>query len=82
MKGQPHDWRILLNGKTDEMEYEQGELAVNLPFPERMAIRSSRPAYAKAARFWKLSNALWCIAKNRTRWSEVAPPRLFPSITQ
>jgi hypothetical protein len=34
MKSQPHDWRILLNGKADEMEYEQGELAGDLPFPE------------------------------------------------
>ena len=28
------DWRILLNGKGDEMEYERGNLAGNLPFPE------------------------------------------------
>jgi hypothetical protein len=34
MKNQPHDWRILLNGKADEMEYEQGELAGDLPFVE------------------------------------------------
>jgi len=34
MKQQPHDWRILLNGKADEMEYEQGELAGSLPFVE------------------------------------------------
>lgn len=34
MKSQPHDWRILLNGKADEMEYEQGELAGDLPFAE------------------------------------------------
>ena len=34
MKSQPYDWRILLNGKADEMEYEQGELAGNLPFAE------------------------------------------------
>lgn len=26
------DWRILLNGKADEMMYEQGELAGDLPF--------------------------------------------------
>jgi hypothetical protein len=34
MKHQPHDWRILLNGKTDQMEYEQGELARDLSFTE------------------------------------------------
>jgi hypothetical protein len=34
MKSQPYDWRILLNGKADEMEYEQGELLGNLPFAE------------------------------------------------
>jgi hypothetical protein len=34
MKSHPFDWRILLNGKADEMEYERGELAGDLPFPE------------------------------------------------
>jgi hypothetical protein len=34
MKSRPHDWRILLNGKADEMEYAQGELAGDLPFTE------------------------------------------------
>jgi hypothetical protein len=34
MKHQPHDWRILLNGKADQMEYEQGELAGDLPFSD------------------------------------------------
>jgi hypothetical protein len=28
------DWRILLNGKGDEMMYERGDLAGNLPFAE------------------------------------------------
>jgi hypothetical protein len=28
------DWRILLNGKADEMMYERGNLAGNLPFDE------------------------------------------------
>jgi Domain of unknown function (DUF4105) len=28
------DWRIILNGKADEMMYERGELAGDLPFPE------------------------------------------------
>jgi hypothetical protein len=44
MKSQPHDWRILLNGKADEMEYEQGELAENLPF-----IDLKRQAYINPA---------------------------------
>jgi len=44
MKNQPHDWRILLNGRADEMEYEQGELAGDLPFAEL-----KRRAYINAA---------------------------------
>ena len=28
------DWRILLNGKGDEMMYEHGDLAGDLPFSE------------------------------------------------
>jgi hypothetical protein len=35
--GQRHiswDWRMLLNGKSDEMEYEKGNFARNLPFAE------------------------------------------------
>jgi hypothetical protein len=34
LKSQPFDWRILLNGKADQMEYQRGELAGDLPFPE------------------------------------------------
>jgi hypothetical protein len=34
MKDHPFDWRILLNGKADEMEYQRGELEGNLPFKE------------------------------------------------
>jgi hypothetical protein len=30
----PWDWRILLNGRLDEMLYERGSLAGDLPFPE------------------------------------------------
>jgi hypothetical protein len=34
MKGQHLDWRILLNGKADEMAYQQGMLVTDgLPFP-------------------------------------------------
>lgn len=29
-----HDWRVLLNGKGDEMLYRGGNFAGNLPFPE------------------------------------------------
>jgi hypothetical protein len=32
MKGQPLDWRVLLNGKIDEMEYNLGNLEGNLPW--------------------------------------------------
>lgn len=31
MKRHSYDWRILLNGKADEMLYEQGQLATELP---------------------------------------------------
>ncbi len=48
MKHQPHDWRILLNGKADEMEYEQGELAGDLPFAELKQRAYINPA-ARAA---------------------------------
>jgi hypothetical protein len=35
MKGQPWDWRILLNGKGDEMAYEKGLIVTGgLPFKE------------------------------------------------
>ena len=34
MKDQPLDWRILLNGKADQMEYERGALAGNLPWAQ------------------------------------------------
>jgi hypothetical protein len=44
----PWDWRILLNGKGDEMEYEKGNFAGNLPFPELKARAYINPA-AKAA---------------------------------
>lgn len=48
MKSQPFDWRILLNGKADEMEYEQGELTGDLPFPELKQRAYINPA-ARAA---------------------------------
>lgn len=48
MKQQPHDWRILLNGKADEMEYEQRELAGDLPFIELKRRAYINPA-ARAA---------------------------------
>jgi hypothetical protein len=35
MKSQPYDWRILINGKGDEMAYEKGLIATgDLPFKE------------------------------------------------
>jgi Domain of unknown function (DUF4105) len=48
MKSQPLDWRILLNGKADEMEYRRGELAGDLPFPELKRRAYINPA-ARAA---------------------------------
>jgi hypothetical protein len=38
------DWRILLNGKADEMMYQRGDLAGNLPFDEL-----KRSAYINSA---------------------------------
>ena len=40
----PWDWRIILNGKSDEMAYERGALAGGLPFAElkRRALINSR----------------------------------------
>jgi hypothetical protein len=48
MNGQPWDWRILLNGKADEMEYERGELAGELPWKELKQRAYINPA-ARAA---------------------------------
>jgi hypothetical protein len=42
------DWRILLNGKADEMMYERGNLAGNLPFDELKRSAHINPA-AQAA---------------------------------
>ena len=48
MKSHPFDWRILLNGKADQMEYQRGELAGDLPFPELKQRAYINPA-ARAA---------------------------------
>ncbi|MGA7707513.1 MAG: DUF4105 domain-containing protein [Acidobacteriaceae bacterium] len=48
MKSHPFDWRILLNGKADQMEYQRGELAGDLPFPELKQRALINPA-ARAA---------------------------------
>jgi hypothetical protein len=49
MKGQPLDWRILLNGKADEMAYERGHIVTGgLPFKELKQRAWINPA-AKAA---------------------------------
>ncbi len=42
------DWRILLNGRLDEMGYERGRLDTSLPFPE-LKKRSEITEKAKAA---------------------------------
>jgi hypothetical protein len=44
----PWDWRILLNGRLDEMGYELGRLDTSLPFPE-FKKRSEITEKAKAA---------------------------------
>lgn len=48
MKNRPRDWRILFNGKADEMLYQQNELAGDLPFKELKQRAWINPA-AKAA---------------------------------
>jgi hypothetical protein len=50
MKSQPLDWRILLNGKADEMEYQKGELAGDLPFAELKQRAYINPAARSADR--------------------------------
>jgi hypothetical protein len=42
------DWRILLNGKGDEMMYERGDLAGDLPFTELKQSAHINPAARKA----------------------------------
>lgn len=47
-EGRPWDWRILLNGRLDEMGYENGRLDTSLPFPD-LKKRSEITEKAKAA---------------------------------
>ena len=50
----PFDWRMILNGKSDEMVYERGGLAGNLPFAElkrRSAINARAQAADKSVEF-------------------------------
>jgi len=46
--GRPWDWRILANGRLDEMGYERGQIDTSLPFPE-LKVQSDITARAKAA---------------------------------
>ena len=47
-KSRPWDWRILVNGRIDELGYENGRLDTSLPFPE-LRKRSDITEKAKAA---------------------------------
>ena len=47
-EGHPWDWRILANGRLDQMGYERGIINTSLPFPELKA-RSAISERAKAA---------------------------------
>jgi len=47
-KGGPWDWRILVNGKLDELMYERGTVDTTLPFPALQAA-SAISARARAA---------------------------------
>ena len=57
MKGQPWDWRVLLNGKGDEMAYEKGLIVTGgLPFKElkqRAWINPAAQAADQCARFFR-----------------------------
>jgi hypothetical protein len=46
--GRPWDWRILANGRLDELGYERGQIDTSLPFSE-LKVRSDITARAKAA---------------------------------
>jgi len=46
--GRPFDWRILANGRLDELGYERGQIDTSLPFAELKA-RSDISEKAKAA---------------------------------
>ena len=46
--GRPWDWRILANGRLDELGYERGQIDTSLPFAELKA-RSDITERAKAA---------------------------------
>lgn len=48
MRGQPWNIHILLNGEAAKMEYERGQLAGNLPWPELQRLSYINPA-ARAA---------------------------------
>jgi hypothetical protein len=47
-RGGPFDWRILVNGKIDEMGYERGNIDTSLPFEELRRV-SDIDARAQAA---------------------------------
>jgi hypothetical protein len=46
--GRPWDWRILANGRLDELGYERGQIDTGLPFPE-LRTRSDVTEKVKAA---------------------------------
>ena len=48
MRGQPYDWRILLNGKADRMLYDDGDLAGDVPFKTLKTRAYINPAAKKA----------------------------------
>jgi hypothetical protein len=47
-EGYPFDWRILANGRADQMAYERGQIDTNLPF-EVLRADSNVTERAKAA---------------------------------
>ena len=47
-EGRPLDWRVLANGRLDELGYEQGRIDTSLPFPE-LKKRSDITEKARAA---------------------------------
>jgi hypothetical protein len=70
MKTRPLDWRILFNGKADEMLYHQGELAGDLPFKELKQRAWINPATKAADRDINFSER---IRENRPGFAISAP---------
>jgi hypothetical protein len=71
MQDRPFDWRILLNGKADEMEYERGDLSSDgLPWKELKQRAFINPAAHAADNAPDFSNR---IRQNRPGFGAISP---------